>query len=124
MIDFTIQTKNLSKHFGANKAVQNLDLEIGRGEIFAFLGPNGAGKTTTIKMLTGLLEPTSGEVILNGVNIWEHPIEAKKQLAYVPAHPNLYPKLTGREYIVFIASVYQVDEDEFTIVFNTLYSVV
>ncbi|HLS35540.1 MAG TPA: ABC transporter ATP-binding protein [Bacillota bacterium] len=120
MMNLSIQTNDLSKYFGANKAVQNLDLEIGRGEIFAFLGPNGAGKTTTIKMLTGLLEPTSGEVILNGVNIWEHPIEAKKQLAYVPDHPNLYPKLTGREYIEFIASVYQVDEDEFTKDINPL----
>src|SRR5699024_6765574 len=75
--------------------------------------PNGAGKTTTIKMITGLIEPTEGEVAVNGINIWENPIEAKKLIAYVPDQPNLYPKLTGWDYLEFVASVFQLEEKAF-----------
>lgn len=113
MNDKSIQLANLEKAYGSKKAVKDLDLEVKKGEIFGFLGPNGAGKTTTIKMMTGLLEPTSGTVNINGINIWENPVEAKKVIAYVPDQPNLYPKLTGWDYLQFIASVFRLEEDTF-----------
>lgn len=110
----SIEVKNLSKKYGSYQAVKNLNLSVSKGELFAFLGPNGAGKTTTIKMLIGLLEPTNGTVEIGGVNIWRSPIEAKRKIAFVPDQPNLYPKLTGWEFLQFIASVFQVPEDVFT----------
>lgn len=113
MSDVSIKLFNLAKSYGKKPAVKGVDLEVTKGELFGFLGPNGAGKTTTIKMITGLLEPTSGYVEVNGVNIWENPIEAKKVIAYVPDQPNLYPKLTGWDYLQFIGSVFRVPEDKF-----------
>lgn len=104
--------ETLSKNYGEKKAVDRLNLRIYKGEIFGFLGPNGAGKTTTIKMLTGLLDPTSGSIQLNGTNLWKNPLQAKKEIAYVPDQPHLYEKLTGREYLQFIASVYHLEMDE------------
>lgn len=108
-----IRLSDLSKRYGKNDAVKEVNLEIEKGELFGFLGPNGAGKTTTIKMLTGLLEPSGGIAEIKGINIWTSPIEAKKHLAYVPDHPNIYPKLTGWEYIQFVASVFGVSEDTY-----------
>lgn len=108
-----IKVKNLSKNFGSFHAVKNVHLEIKQGELFCFLGPNGAGKTTAIKMMTGLLEPGSGHVEIAGTDIWKSPIEAKKKMAYIPDHPILYPKLSGREFLRFIGSVYQIDQDIF-----------
>lgn len=114
MSDTSIKTFNLMKQYGKQKeAVKGIDLEVKKGELFGFLGPNGAGKTTTIKMMTGLLEPTNGYVEVNGINIWENPLEAKKVIAYVPDQPNLYPKLTGRDYLQFMASVFQIPEEKF-----------
>src|SRR5690625_1963611 len=108
-----IKLFNLTKSYGSQSAVKGLDLQVKKGELFGFLGPNGAGKTTTIKMMTGLLEPTGGYIELDGINIWEQPIEAKKQISYVTDHPNLYPKLTGWDYLEFVASVYEVPAHEF-----------
>ncbi|MBP2239775.1 ABC-2 type transport system ATP-binding protein [Cytobacillus eiseniae] len=108
-----IKVSNLSKRYGSFHAVKNVNLDIQKGELFCFLGPNGAGKTTTIKMMTGLLEPGSGEIEIAGTNIWKEPIEAKKKMAYIPDHPILYPKLTGREFLKFIGSVYQIDQQVF-----------
>lgn len=113
MDTISIKLFNLAKSYGNQKAVKGLDLEVKKGELFGFLGPNGAGKTTTIKMITGLIEPTEGEVAVNGINIWENPIEAKKLIAYVPDQPNLYPKLTGWDYLEFVASVFQLEEEAF-----------
>ncbi len=104
---------NLSKHYGAYEAVKNVNLEVKPGELFGFLGPMGRGKTTTIKMMTGLLEPTSGSIHVSGVDVWASPIEAKRKISYVPDQPTLYPKLTGREYLKFIASIYQISTNEF-----------
>lgn len=116
MSDTSIKLFNLAKQYGKQTtAVKGLDLEVRKGELFGFLGPNGAGKTTTIKMITGLLEPTSGYAEVNGINIWENPIDAKKMIAYVPDQPNLYPKLTGWDYLQFIASVFRVPEERFQI---------
>lgn len=109
----SIRLRNLTKTYGKQEAVKPLDLEVGRGELFGFLGPNGAGKTTTIKMMTGLLEPTNGSIEINDVNVWEEPIQAKRMIAYVPDQPNLYPKLSGWDYLEFVASVFEVSDEEF-----------
>src|SRR5699024_6789109 len=111
----SIKLTDLSKVYGKYEAVKNLQLEVPRGELFGFLGPNGAGKTSTIKMMTGLLEPTKGTVKVAGINIWQDPLEAKKRIAYVPDQPNLYPKLTGWEYLQFIASVFRIPNKKFQV---------
>jgi len=108
-----LKVKGLSKSFGSFKAVKNINLEINKGELFCFLGPNGAGKTTTIKMMTGLLEPQSGQIEIAGVDIWTSPVHAKQKMAYIPDQPILYPKLSGREFLRFIGSVYQIEQTVF-----------
>ncbi|NLP18240.1 MAG: ABC transporter ATP-binding protein [Firmicutes bacterium] len=107
-----IKTTNLSKHFAGFKAVEKLNLHIPAGELFGFLGPNGAGKTTTIKMLTGLLRPTAGEIIIKGHNIKNEPIRAKSYLGFVPDEPILYEKLSGREFLSFMADLYKVGKED------------
>lgn len=108
-----IDIRNISKSYnrGSVKAVDNLNLKVEKGEIFGFLGPNGAGKTTTIKMIIGLLNPDSGSILIDGTDIGTHPVEAKRKLGYVPDNPNLYERLTGAEYLNFMADVYQVPAD-------------
>lgn len=90
-------------------AVDNLDLEVRPGEIFGFLGPNGAGKTTTIRMVVGLLAADRGRIVVNGHDLASDPIAAKRSIGFVPDNPNLYPKLTGLEYLNLIGDVYGVD---------------
>ena len=104
-----IETTDLCKSYGAVVAVDHLNLAVRRGEIFGFLGPNGAGKTTTIRMLVGLLRPTSGSIRVAGVDLAEAPLEARARVAYLPDTPYLYDKLTGREFLHFIAGLYQVE---------------
>lgn len=108
-----IEIKNISKSYnkGNIKAVDNLNLTVKKGEIFGFLGPNGAGKTTTIKMIVGLLNPDTGSITINGFDNSQKPIEAKKHIGYVPDNPDLYDRLTGTEYLNFMADVYQVPAD-------------
>ncbi|MGY4690700.1 ABC transporter ATP-binding protein [Salibacterium sp. K-3] len=106
MTSSALKLEDVSKQFGSFSAAEDITLDIPKGELFGFLGPNGAGKTTTIKMMTGLLEPSSGTIEVDGVDIWKQPLEAKKKIAYVPDQPALYEKLTGWEYIRFIASVF------------------
>jgi len=103
-----LETRNLTKNYGKLTAVNQLNLNVAR-ELFVFLGPNGAGKTTTIKMMTGLLRPSSGEIKIGNFDIWHQPIEAKRLLGLVPDTPYLYEKLTGREFWQFMADIYQVD---------------
>lgn len=105
-----IQTENLTKHFGGKAAVQPLNLQIPPGEFFCFLGPNGAGKTTTIKMLTGLLHPSGGRALIGGHDIQQNPIEAKRIIGYVPDSPFLYEKLSGREFMRFVAGLYRLPD--------------
>ncbi|MBN1481524.1 ABC transporter ATP-binding protein [candidate division KSB1 bacterium] len=100
-----ISVVNLTKSFDKRLAVDHVDLEVAN-ELFIFLGPNGAGKTTTIKMITGLLRPDEGEVVLGGIHLLQKPVEAKRQFGYAPEQPNLYEKLTATEFIDFIMSVY------------------
>ncbi len=106
-----IQTKDLVKRFGSKTAVEHLEIRVEAGEFFCFLGPNGAGKTTTIKLLTGLLKPTSGTAIVGGHDIQQEPVAAKRLLGYIPDTPFLYEKLTGREFMRFVAGLYQVPEE-------------
>ena len=101
-----IQLDNVSKHYGNKAAVRALSLDIAAGELFAFLGPNGAGKTTTIKMMCGLLFPTSGRVVIGGHDLARDGDRARQLLSYVPDQPFLYEKLTGREFLLFIAEMY------------------
>jgi len=101
-----MQLRELSKRFGNLMAVDGVSLEVNRGEIFGFLGPNGAGKTTTIKMLAGLIKPSSGRVIIDGWDLEEHPQEAKKAVGFIPDRPFLYEKLTAREFLRFLAGLY------------------
>lgn len=108
-----IEIKNLNKSFVKNKKViDNLNLTVKDGEIFGFLGPNGAGKTTTIKMITGILEKDSGEILIDGSNISEEPIEAKNKFGFVPDSPDLFLKLKGMEYLNFLGDVYKVSKKE------------
>ncbi len=104
-----IEAINLSKRFGGTTALRDLNLSIPAGELFAFIGPNGAGKTTTIKLLAGLLNPTSGRALIGGIDIREDPVGAKKQIGYIPDFPFLYERLTGREFLDFIAGIYGLD---------------
>ena len=108
-----ICTEHLAKHFGSKDAVVDLNLDIPEGTFFCFLGPNGAGKTTTIKMLTGLLHPSAGRAVLGGIDIQKNPVAAKQLLGYVPDHPFLYDKLTGMEFMRFVAGLYRMPESEF-----------
>jgi len=110
-----IRLENLTKQYGNKTAVANLNLDIPAGRLFAFTGPNGAGKTTTVKMLVGLLKPTSGRVFIKEKNI-HNPIDyltAKKILSYIPDQPFTYDKLSGREFLRFISLIYAVDESTF-----------
>lgn len=107
-----IELRNLTKHFGPVKAVQDLTLSIPRGELFCFLGPNGAGKTTTIKMMTGLLKPTSGSATIGGLDIQLHPVEAKRLMGYIPDMPFLYDRLTAEEFFRFTGDLYSVPKPE------------
>ncbi|MBS3944812.1 MAG: ABC transporter ATP-binding protein [Melioribacter sp.] len=102
--------KNLSKKYGQFLAVNKINLTIDKGELFGFLGPNGAGKTTTIKMITGLLSPTSGNIFLDGKDVWLNQIESKMKLGYIPDQPFLYDKLTGREFLFFSGGLYGLDK--------------
>ena len=104
-----IQTRGLTKLFGALHAVEQLDLEIAQGEFFAFLGPNAAGKTTTIKMLAGLLRPSSGLARVAGFDIQADPEAAKRLISYVPDFPFLYDKLTPSEFLRFVGELYELD---------------
>jgi ABC-2 type transport system ATP-binding protein len=102
-----IELRGVSKTFGTKRAVDQLDLHVRAGELFAFLGPNGAGKTTTIKMVCGLLAPNSGVVRVGGFPATSQ--EARQQLAYVPDQPYLYEKLSGREFLRFVVEMYGLD---------------
>ncbi len=103
-----IEIENLTKSYGNFQALKGISLKIKAGEIFGFLGVNGAGKTTTLKMLAGLLKPTSGRIVLGGYDIQLQPLMAKAITGYIPDRPHLYNKLTGREFLYFVADLYSV----------------
>jgi ABC-2 type transport system ATP-binding protein len=101
---------NITKKFGTFTAVDNVNLRIKAGDFFGFLGQNGAGKTTTIKMITGLYTPTSGNILINNIDIYKEPIKAKSFIGYIPDQPFLYEKLTGREFLYFSGGLYSIDK--------------
>ena len=101
-----IKITQLTKKYGDFTAVAGIDLEVPRGELFGFLGPNGAGKTTTLRMIAGILRPTGGRVEIGGVDIATNPVVAKMKLGFIPDRPFIYEKLTGGEFLKFVAGLY------------------
>src|SRR5579863_459261 len=109
MTDAAIVTQKLTRRFGNLTAVDGVDLTVTAGQFFGFLGPNGAGKSTTIKMLTGLLAPSSGRAELLGLDFATHPVEVKRQIGVVPEGMGLFERLTGAEYLHFVGRMYGLD---------------
>ena len=109
MNEIAIRTEQLTRRFGALTAVDGVDLRVNAGQFFGFLGPNGAGKSTTIKMLTGLLAPTSGRMELLGLDFQRNPIDVKRQIGVVPEGMGLFERLTGSEYLHFVGRMYGLD---------------
>ena len=107
-----IELTNLIKEFGDLTAVDDISLTVSKGEFFVVLGPNAAGKTTTIKMLVGLIAPSSGTVKVCGYDVQVDPIEVRKRLAYVPDFPFLYDKLTPWEFLRFTGQLFHMTEEE------------
>jgi ABC-2 type transport system ATP-binding protein len=101
-----IRLNQLTKRYGRFTAVDRIDLEVPSGELFGFLGPNGAGKTTTFRMIAGILRPTSGSIEIGGIDINRRPLEAKARLGFIPDRPFVYDKLTGAEFLRFVAALY------------------
>ncbi|HEX7024562.1 MAG TPA: ABC transporter ATP-binding protein [Gemmatimonadales bacterium] len=101
-----IELNHLTKRYGRFTAVDGIDLTIPRGELYGLLGPNGAGKTTTMRMIAGILQPTSGTVRIAGVDIQSDPMVAKARLGFIPDRPFVYDKLTGAEFLRFVAGLY------------------
>jgi len=101
-----IRLTGLSKQYGSFVAVDDIDLHVPEGELFGFLGPNGAGKTTTLRMIAGILKPTAGTVQIGGVDLAVDPIRAKAKLGFIPDRPFIYEKLTGAEFLRFVAGLY------------------
>ena len=107
-----IELTQLSKKYGSFTAVDRLDLFVPKGELFGFLGPNGAGKTTTLRMIAGILRPSAGSVRIAGLDLAERPIEAKSRLGFIPDRPFIYEKLTGMEFLRFVAGLFKQDGPE------------
>jgi len=107
-----ISLNHLTKKFGSFTAVDNLSIEIHRGELYGFLGPNGAGKTTTIKMMTGLFTPTTGSITLAGFDTARQPMESKLITGYIPDQPFIYERLTGKEFLHFSAGLHKMKHAE------------
>ncbi len=101
-----IKLTALTKRYGSFTAVDSIDLEVPRGELFGFLGPNGAGKTTTLRMIAGILRPTSGRVDIGGIDISKDPVGAKTKLGFIPDRPFIYEKLTGAEFLRFVSGLF------------------
>ena len=101
-----ITLRQLQKQYGDFTAVAGIDLDVPRGELFGFLGPNGAGKTTTLRMIAGILRPSSGTVEIGGIDVARNPVAAKMKLGFIPDRPFIYEKLTGAEFLTFVAGLY------------------
>ena len=106
-----IRIDGLSKNYGSFVAVDHITLHVPRGTLYGFLGPNGAGKTTTLRMIAGSLRPTAGRVLLGGDDIHHDPLTAKRRLGYIPDRPFVYDKLTGAEFLRFVAGLYGQEGD-------------
>ncbi len=107
-----IEVKNLTKRYGNHTAVDDLSFTVEKGQVLGFLGPNGAGKTTTMNIITGYISATQGSVTVNGVDVFEEPEEVKRMIGYLPEFPPLYPEMTVREYLNFVADLKKVPKNE------------
>lgn len=107
-----VYVHNLTKRYGSLVAVENLSFKLDRGDVLGFLGPNGAGKTTTMRIITGYMPPTKGTVHIEGVDIFDNPLQAKKMIGYLPENPPLYLDMTVAEYLDFVADIKQVKRKE------------
>lgn len=107
-----VYVHNLTKRYGSLVAVENLSFRLDRGDVLGFLGPNGAGKTTTMRIITGYMPPTRGTVHIEGVDIFDNPLHAKKLIGYLPENPPLYSDMTVTEYLDFVADIKQVKRKE------------
>jgi len=107
-----IEIKGVSKKFKDKTIIHNLDLSIKKGEFYALIGPNGAGKSTLIKLLSGLLQPTKGEILLDGINIVDNPKEAKALIGYIPDEPTVWDGMTGFEFMNFVGALYNIPANE------------
>ncbi len=114
MSDNSITIKGLCKNYGEVRALDGIDLEIPGGEIFGILGPNGSGKTTLLKIISSIIEPTSGLVSVNGINVMADPMKVKSIIGYVPETPNLYESLTPIEFLGFVGSIRKIDHEILT----------
>jgi len=108
----SIQVTQLTKIYGTQHSVDGISFELKKGEIVGFLGPNGAGKSTTMKMISGYLEPTAGSILVGGINVAENPIEIRKKIGYLPESNPLYLDMYVREYLLFAASLHQIDKNK------------
>jgi ABC-2 type transport system ATP-binding protein len=100
-----IRVENVTKDFGEIRAVDSVSFEVGAGEIMGLLGPNGAGKTTIMRVITGYMPPTEGRVIIDGLDMFDHPASIKRRIGYLPEHPPLYLEMTVREYLTFAGRI-------------------
>ena len=107
-----LQLQNLSKQYAQHKAVHDISIHVPKGELWGFLGVNGAGKSTTMKMIAGLLKPTSGSIHIGDINVLKNPLKAKRMIGYVPDRPYLYERLTALEYMYFVGKLYQIPKAE------------
>ena len=105
-----IRAENLDRYYADKHAVQNLSFELKQGDVLGFLGANGAGKSTTMQMLSGVLAPSAGRILINDIDLLDHPIQAKKQLGYLPEKPPLYNELTVNEYLTFCAQLRRIEK--------------
>lgn len=115
-----IELQKVTKKFGSFAAVDDLSLTVKPGEFFGFLGPNGAGKTTTMKMMAGLFTPSSGKILINGFDTVTQPLEAKRDLAYIPDQPFLHDKLTGREFLFFVGGLFKMEKKKLSAKIDSL----
>jgi ABC-2 type transport system ATP-binding protein len=111
-IQYAVELRGVTKRYNEILAVNNINLAINSGEIFALLGPNGSGKSTTLKLLLGLVPPTAGSLTVLGLDVQKDPVAVKRQVGYVPESPDVYEFLTGIEYLDFIADIYNVPPTE------------
>src|SRR5258708_588172 len=100
-----IHIKNLTKQYGSNKAVKNLNFSVNKGEVVGFLGPNGAGKSTTMKIITGYMAPSSGSVTVAGFDVYENPVEVKRRIGFLPETPPLYLDMYVRDYLSYVSKL-------------------
>ncbi|HAK96864.1 MAG TPA: ABC transporter [Planctomycetes bacterium] len=105
-----LRVAGVSKLFGAKRALDGVDLALSRGDMYTLLGPNGAGKTTLLKLLCGLLRPTEGAIRIGGIALDADPVAAKRLMSFIPDHPTIFERLTGWEYLAFVASTYRLAE--------------